>query len=66
MSTSCDTSHIHENNKNRIWRTVLIVVLAVCALPVLLPLAVCLGAGGLGILAVAGAGIAGLAVMAPV
>ena len=42
MSTSCDTSHIHENNKNRIWRTVLIVVLAVCALPVLLPLAVCL------------------------
>lgn len=62
MNASCDTSDIQTKNKKRIWQTVLVVALAVCALPVLVPLIICLGAGGLGILVAVGAGIAALAV----
>ena len=64
MNASCDTSDIQTKNKKRIWQTVLVVALAVCALPVLVPLIICLGAGGLGILVAVGAGIAALAVAA--
>ncbi|MFQ7124760.1 MAG: hypothetical protein ACLRPR_06555 [Eisenbergiella sp.] len=64
MNASCDTSDIQTKNKKRVWQTVLVVALAVCALPVLVPLIICLGAGGLGILVAVGAGIAALAVAA--
>lgn len=64
MNASCDPSDIQTKNKNKIWKIVLIIVLAACALPVLIPIALLLGAGGLGILAAVGAGIAGLVIAA--
>lgn len=75
MNQSYRTEDIPSKNNRKTGQNVLIAVLAVCALPVLVPvvlflgagglgLIVALGAGGIGIVLTVGAGLAGLAVTA--